>query len=182
MRFGFLTLALIITIVAGAAPIALVKAQQPRNQSQSQEGLSPGQKKSLSRYGPEDLFPSGEDSRSRGAVQGGQGGRRRGTPTPTPSSPPSRQAATSAAAQPTVTQTPATSAQQPSVATPSATIPAPTLAAGIQQSPLNQEDSPGKIASKWAAPILILMALIVSGALIFTLTKLFEKIREGSSG
>jgi hypothetical protein len=26
------------------------------------------------------------------------------------------------------------------------------------------------------------MALIVSGALIFTLTKLFEKIREGSSG
>jgi hypothetical protein len=29
---------------------------------------------------------------------------------------------------------------------------------------------------------LILMALIVSGALIFTLSKLVEKIREGSSG
>jgi hypothetical protein len=68
------------------------------------------------------------------------------------------------------------------VATPTATIPAPTLAAGLQQSPLNQENSPGKIDSQWAAPILILMALIVSGALIFTLNKLFEKIREGSSG
>jgi cytoskeletal protein RodZ len=182
MRFGFLTLALILTVFASAMPIALVKAQQPRNQSQSQEGLSPGQKKTLSKYGPEEIFGvGGDESRSRGAVQGSRQ-QRRGTPTPTPSSPPQRQSTTSAAAQPAATQPPVTSAQQPAVATPTATIPAPTLAAGLQQSPLNQEDSPGKIDSKWAAPILILMALIVSGALIFTLTKLFEKIREGSSG
>jgi hypothetical protein len=176
MRFGFLIMALIITVFASATPVALVKAQQPR----TQEGLTPGQKKAVSKYDPEDFFPSGE-SRNRGAVQGGRT-QRRGSPTPTPSSPPSRQPATSAATQSSPPQTPTATPQQPAVATPSATIPAPTLAAGLQQSPLNPEDSSGKIDSKWAAGILILMALIVSGALIFTLTKLFEKIREGSSG
>jgi hypothetical protein len=182
MRAGFLTLALIIAVFASATPTVLVNAQQPRNQSQSQGGLSQEKKRELSRMGPEDLFgPSGDDSR-RGAAQGSQNGRRRGTPTPTPSAASPRQDVTSAATQSPATQPPASSSQQPSVATPSATIPAPTLAAGIQQSPLNQEDSPGKIDSKWAAPILIVMALIVSAALIFTLTKLFEKIREGSSG
>jgi hypothetical protein len=181
MRFGFLILALVIAAFVSATPTALVKAQQPRSQSQSQEGLSQEKKKALSRYGPEDLFgPAQDDSRSRGAGQGGRQ-QRRGTPTPTPSAPAVRQSTTTAAAQPTATQPPTTSTQQPAVATPSATIPAPTLAAGIQQSPLS-EDSPGKIDSKWAAPVLIVMALIVSAALIFTLTKLFEKIKEGSSG
>jgi hypothetical protein len=181
MRTRFLTLAFITAVFASATPIVLVNAQQPRNQSQSQGGLSQEKKRELSRMGPEDLFgTTGDDSR-RGAAQGSQNGRRRGTPTPTPSAASQRQEATSAATQPTATQPPASSSQQPSVATPSATIPAPTLAAGIQP-PLSQEDSPGKIDSKWAAPILIVMALIVSAALIFTLTKLFEKIREGSSG
>jgi hypothetical protein len=182
MRIGFLTLAVIIAVVASATPITLVNAQQSRNQSSSQGGLSQEKKRELSRMGPEEFFgtPSGEESR-RGAAQGTQNGRRKGAPTPTPSAA-SRQEAASAATQPPLTQPPASSSQQPAVATPSATIPAPTLAAGIQQSPLSQEDSPGKIDSKWAATILIVMALVVSGALIFTLTKLLEKIREGSSG
>jgi hypothetical protein len=69
------------------------------------------------------------------------------------------------------------------MATPSPTInAAAALDTGAPQSPLSQGDPPDKIASKWAAPILILMALIVSGALIYTLSKLVEKIKEGSSG
>src|SRR5262245_35489647 len=97
MRTGFLTLALIIAVFASATPAVLVNAQQPRNQSQSQGGLSQEKKRELSKMGPEDLFPgSGEDPR-RGAVQGYQNGRRRGTPTPTPSAASQRQEVTPAA-------------------------------------------------------------------------------------
>src|SRR5262245_8704755 len=176
MRVGFLTLTLITAIFASAMPITFVQAQ-----SRGQEGLSQEKKRALSKLGPEDVWGStGDESRSRSAANPRQQ-QRKGSPTPTPA-PASRQSTTSVTAQPAATQPPATSSQQPAVATPSATIPAPTLAAGIQQSPLSQEDSPGKIDSKWAAPTLIVMALIVSAALIFILTKLFEKIREGSSG
>jgi hypothetical protein len=176
MRVGFLTLALITAVFASATPIALVKAQQARNQ----DGLSQEKKRALSKLGPEDLWGvSGDESRNRGGSTTRQS--RKGSPTPTPSAPASRQATTSAATQPSATPPSTTSNQQPSAAAPTATIPAPTLVAGIQ-SPLNQEDSPGRIDSKWVAPVLIGMALLVSAALIFTLTKLFEKIREGSSG
>jgi hypothetical protein len=61
-------------------------------------------------------------------------------------------------------------------------LPAASLENAAQQSPLSQEDDSDKIASKWAAPTLMFLAAIVSLALIFTLTKLVEKIREGSSG
>jgi hypothetical protein len=50
------------------------------------------------------------------------------------------------------------------------------------QPPLGEDDSPVKVISRWTAPVLIALALIVSAALIFTLTKLWEKIRESSSG
>ena len=98
-----------------------------------------------------------------------------------PSSPPQRQATTSAAAQPpraasrNVRSTTCCGDANPD-------DPGANACRWASTSPLNQVRSPGKIDSKWATPILIFMALIVSGALIFTLTKLFEKIREGSSG
>jgi hypothetical protein len=180
MRIGFPILALIIVVFASATPIAFVKAQG-RNQTQSQEGLSEKSKKTLSRMGPEDILGlSGEDANKRGAATTSRQPRR-GTPTPTPSAPSPRQSPASATAQPPATQ-PAGPAVQPSVAAPSPTIPAATLSAGDQQSPLSQGDSSDKIDSRWAAPALIIMALFVSLALIFTLTKLVEKIREGSSG
>jgi hypothetical protein len=68
------------------------------------------------------------------------------------------------------------------VETPSPVIPAAAVDSGSQQPLLGQEDSSVKVISRWTAPVLIAMALIVSAALIFTLTKLFEKIRESSSG
>jgi hypothetical protein len=62
-------------------------------------------------------------------------------------------------------------------------VAAGALDSAAQQPPLGQGDSTDKFIPRWAAPIgLILMALIVLLALTFTLTKLFEKIREGSSG
>jgi hypothetical protein len=180
MRIGFLKLALIIVVSASLTPIAFVKAQQPRNQAQSQEGLSEQKKKALSRFSPEDIFGAGDDSRSRGTGTGSRQ-QRRGSPTPTPSSSSTRQTA-----QPTVAQPPAPQASTPSVqptaAAPSPTIPAATLSAGAQQSSLSQGDSSDKIDSKWASPVLIAMALAVTLALVYTLTKLVEKIKEGSSG
>jgi hypothetical protein len=175
MRVGFPILALIIVVFASAMPIPLVNAQQQRN---NQEGLSEKNKRTLSRMGPEDIFNmNGDDSRSRGTNSRGQ---RNARPTPTPSVT-QRQAQTSAtqspAAQPSVTPV-----QQPSAPTPSATVAAAGMDSEVPQSPLGQGDVSARIDSKWAAPALIVMALVVSGALIFILSKLFEKIREGSSG
>ncbi|MBO0724733.1 MAG: hypothetical protein J2P52_03955 [Blastocatellia bacterium] len=187
MRVGFLSLSLIIVIFASApgglaftTPVAVVQSQQPRNQTQPQQGLSPNQKQNLTKIGPEDVFgPTGDDTRRPGSRSTSP---RRPAPTPVlPSSPPPRQSATPVR-QPSPPQQSSTATSQPSTVTPSPTIAAPTLAVGAQQSALSQDDSPGKIPTKWAAPILIAMALVVSAALIFTLSKLVEKIREGSSG
>jgi hypothetical protein len=185
MRVGFLLLALIVVAFAGApgsltsaTRTTFAKSQQPRNQAQSQEGLPPDKKKTLSSFGPEDVFgvPE-EDPRNR------QQGKQTRKPQPTPaiqSPPPQRQPATSAA---TPTVQPSATPVQSSSPEPSPTVAAAALENGIQSPSLGQGDSSDKNFPKWAAPIgLILMALIVSGLLIFTLTKLVEKIREGSSG
>lgn len=173
MRIGFPILALIIMIFAIATPIPLVKAQQQR----SQEGLSEQKKKKLSSMGPEDLFDmSGDDSR-RGTNNNSRRGERNSRPTPTPSSS-QRQAPAPAATQPS-----ATPVQQSPEPAPSATVEAAAgITTGAPQSPLSQMDSSDRIDSRWAAPVLVLMALVVSGALYYTLSKLIEKIREGSSG
>ena len=188
MRVGFLSLLLILVVFGSApgglaftTPVAVVQSQQPRNQTQSQQGLSPNQKQNLTRIGPEDVFgPTGDDSRRQSSSTTRQP--RRPAPTPAlPSSPPPRQSATPVR-ESSAQQSSSAPSAQPSAPISSPTIAAPTLAVGAQQSALNQDDSPGKIPTRWAAPILIAMALVVSAALIFTLTKLVEKIREGSSG
>ena len=185
MRVVFLSLALIVVAFAGApgSPAsatltAFAQPQQPRNQAQPQEGLPPDKKKTLSGFGPEDVFgvPE-EDPRNR------QPGKQTRKPQPTPalqSPPPQRQPAASAV--PPSAQ-PSASPVQSSSPEPSPTVAAAALENGIQSPSLGQEDSSDKLFPRWAAPIgLILMALIVSALLIFTLTKLVEKIREGSSG
>jgi len=185
MRVVFLSLALIVVALAGApgspasaTRTAFAQSQQPRNQAQPQEGLPPDKKKTLSGFGPEDVFgvPE-EDSRNR------QQGKQARKPLPTPaiqSPPPQRPPATSAAAP---SAQPSASPDQSSTPEPSPTVAAAPLENGLQSPSLGQGDSSDKIFPKWVAPIgLIAMALVVSAALIFTLTKLVEKIREGSSG
>jgi hypothetical protein len=182
MRVVFLSLALIVVAFAGApgSPAsatltAFAQSQQPRNQAQPQEGLPTDKKKILSGFGPEDVFgvPE-EDPRNR------QAGRQRGKPLPTPAiqpTPQQRPPATSAAAR---SEQPPASQVQSSSPVPSPTVAAAPLENGLQSPSLSQEDS-DKLFPKWVAPIgLIAMALIVSAALIFTLTKLVEKIRESS--
>ncbi|HEY6403230.1 MAG TPA: hypothetical protein VI479_17550 [Blastocatellia bacterium] len=178
MRVGFPIMALIIVVFAIAMPIPLVNAQQQRN---NQEGLSEKNKRTLSKMGPEDIFNmNGDDSRSRGTNTRGQ---RNARPTPTPSS--TQRQSQPSASQRLATQPSATPVQQPSASAapePSATVAAAGIDSEAPQSSLGQGDASARIDSKWAAPALIAMALVVSGALIFILSKLFEKIREGSSG
>jgi uncharacterized integral membrane protein len=185
MRVGLLSLALIIAVFASAlgglapvTPIAFAQSSQPRNQAQSQEGLPPEKKKALATYGPEDVFGQSERENNNNRTPGRQ---RKPQPTPAPpSSPLPRPPATSTPA-PSATSSP--EPLQPSgETTPSPTIAAASLDSGSQQPPLGQGASVN-IISEWKAPIgLVALALIVLSALIFTLTKLVEKIRESSSG
>jgi hypothetical protein len=185
MKVGYLSLALVVVAFAGApgnlaspTRIAFAQSQQPRNQTQPQEGLPPEKKTALSRMGPEEIFGvSGEDSRSRAP---GKQQRKQQTTPPLSSPPPQRQPATSAgapSAQPTATPA------QSSTPAPSPTAVAGALENGLQSPTLGQVGSSDKILPNWATPsILIALALIFLAALTFTLIKLFEKIREGSSG
>jgi hypothetical protein len=185
MRVVFLSLALIVVAFAGAPGnpasatlTAFAQSQQPRNQAQSQDGLSPEKKRVLSGMGPEDVFGVPEED-PRNRQQGRQ--TRKPQPTPAVQSPSTqRQPATSAAAP---SAQPPTSPVQSSSPVPSPTVAAAPVENGLQSPSLSQGDSSDQIFPKWMAPIgLVLLALFVSAALIFTLTKLVEKIREGSSG
>src|SRR5262245_1588465 len=152
MKVGFFMLALTVLILASAAPIPLVSAQQS---SQQERGLSPEDRRKLSRSGPEDFFSGvkeGDARKGGNAANSKKGGPR---PSPTPSGTSTRQAATGAA-QPSTPQPQPPSAQQSPVPTPSATVAAAAgIEAGSPPSPLSQDNGPGKIDSKWAAPILI---------------------------
>ena len=185
MKVGILSLALIVVAFAGApgnlasaTRISFDQSQQPRNQTQSQEGLSPDQKKKISGYDPADVFGvAGQDPpRQTGKQQKGKP-----QPTPAPPSPaPQRQSATTAEAP--SAQPSATPVQSPT-AEPSPTAVAGALENGLQSPPLGQVGSSDKTFPKWATPVILIgLALAVLAALTFTLTKLVEKIREGSSG
>jgi hypothetical protein len=166
--------------LASATRIAFAQSQQPRNQTQPQEGLSPEKKANLSRMGPEEIFGVSGDNSSR-ATGSAAGKQRKPQPTPAPpSTAPQRPPATSAGAP---------SAQLSATPVPSPTAePSPTAVAGpvdngLQSQSLGQVGSSDRIFPKWMTPVgLIGLALAVLAALTFTLTKLVEKIREGSSG
>ena len=79
MRIGFLLLALIIVVFAGApgglgsaTQTAFAQSQQPRNQTQPTEGLPEREKKALSKLGPEDVFPMSEKENPDRATRGQQ--------------------------------------------------------------------------------------------------------------
>ena len=185
MKVGFLSLALVVVAFAGvpgnlasATRIAFAQSQQPRNQTQPQEGLPPDKKTALTRMGPEDLFGvTGEDSRNRAT---GKQQRKQQLTTPLPSPPPQRPPATSTGAP---SARPSTAPVQSSTPEPSPTAVAGSLESGLQSPPLGQVGASDKILPKWMTPTsLIAMALFLLALLTFTLIKLFEKIREGSSG
>jgi hypothetical protein len=164
--------------LASATRIVFAQSQQPRNQTQPQEGLPPEKKTALTRMGPEEIFGvTGEDSRRATGKQQ----QRKPLPTaPLPSPPSQRQSVTSTGAP---SSQPATTPVQSSTPAPSPAAVAGALENGLQSPPLGQVGASDKILPKWMTPTgLIFMALLLLAALTYTLIKLFEKIREGSSG
>jgi hypothetical protein len=186
MNTGLIATALIIACLAAvlpsatntrilAAQITLVQSNQPRNQGQNQQGLSPEKKSTLSRYGPEDVFPGANEREARPA-RSNRAMRRSRTAASVKQSTGPEQAATSIA-----TPSPAVAA----LSGISNGIPSPTADAMLTtrptQQPLPPQQPSSARPSEWTVPILSLLALVVSAALIFVLIKLGEKIREGSS-
>jgi hypothetical protein len=161
-----------LTQQLSATQIAFAQSNQPRNQGQNQQGLSPEKKKSLSKLGPEDAFPGGDEP---------QDNRRQGARTTPPArtssapkySPGPRQSATPLAT-PSLILAPAIPAS------PSPTAAAASLRNPVQQSTPALQTSTAQPASDWTVLVLSGLALIVFVALIYVLIKLRERIREGS--
>ena len=97
MRVGFLSLALIVVAFAGApgnpasaTRTAFAQSQQPRNQAQSQEGLPPDKKKTLSGFGPEDVFGVPEEDPRNGSRASRRASRSAACQSPPPQGSPRR--------------------------------------------------------------------------------------------
>jgi len=181
MRSIFLLPALIISVSVLTAPagsgqrafarqITFVQAPQSRNQTQNQQGLPPEQKRSLSKYGPEDVFGTGEqeENRNRDSEQ-----QRRARARPTPVSIQSATPEATPSVAPSATPTQLTASPSPTIAVASAGSQARRLPSA--QSLSGQDDS------KWTVPVLLVLAWVVSAALIFVLIKLIGKLRESSN-
>jgi hypothetical protein len=165
---------------AAAMQITFVQAPANRNQEQTpqenREALPPEKKKSLSQFGPEDVFPQTEEqnqSRRQGSRRGAQTAPSP-SPSPTPSATPNRSASPEATT-------------APAVAIPASAAPGPpdgatTGGGSLQQLTGTRNSTSADSPSNWALPVLSVLALIVSGALIYVLLKLRDKIREGSPG
>jgi hypothetical protein len=151
---------------AFAMHITFVQVPQNRDQTETQQGLSPEKKRSLSKYGPEDVFSEQEmndarQSQSRRKSQSAPGTNPPPAPKPSPS-------------------TAATPSPQPEAADPSPTINVAALDNQERQPPLAQLPPPVQGVSRWTVPILSGMALVVFVALIYVLSKLRGLLRASS--
>lgn len=218
MRIRYLSLsvfsAIVVTTCAAFAQKALAmqiiftETTQSRTQPQPQEGLSPEKKKSLSKYGPDDIFPGANEqekdrarnsqsiqkAQSRTIAKSGSKLKRSAGKSVTAISSDVDTATT------TVTPTPAIPTPEPSMsasdsgpaqqATPT---PSPTInAAALNQQPREQQRAQLMdltrlstllhIDVRWNLPILSALALMDFAALVYVLFKLREKIRVGSGG
>jgi len=182
MRSIFLSPALIISVFVLATPagldqrafvtqITFVQAPQSRNQTQNQQGLPPEQKRSLSKYGPEDVFGASEQEENRNR-DSEQQRRSRTRPTPAPIQSATPEATPTVAPSATPTQL---------AAAPGPTIAVASAGSQARRLPPTQGSLSGQDDSKWTVPVLLILAWVVSAALIFVLIKLIGKLRESGN-
>lgn len=139
-----------------------LQGSQTRGQDQKQSGLTPEKKRSLSNYGPEDVFPgeSGDRQQERAVT--------RPAPTRRNSRPAS---ATSPTPQATPTPLPVLSSTpdvKPSILAPTNAAPA-----GVTSRMTNNVQAP----PGWLLPTLAAVTLLVLTAFLYTVYKLYEKLR-----
>src|SRR5262245_11343918 len=174
MRVVSLSVILIIFVTldgfarrASAMRIASVQLSGNQTQEQTQQGLPPDKKRSLSRYGPEDIFPE----------QGGvEQSRPRRVSRPAPASTLSK---LSPAPQPlpSTNRTPTAISPPQPAAVPSPTIIFAALDNQGRQTAIASQAPSVRVVPRWTAPILSALALLVSAALIFVLNKLMRHIK-----
>jgi len=172
MRVGFLSVILIIFVTldgptrrASAMQITSVQLSESQTQEQTQQGLPPDKKRSLSRYGPEDIFPE------QGGVDQSRP-RRVSRPAPPSKLSPAPQQLPPTSLAPSAISTP-----QPAAAIPSPTIIFKALENQGRQTAIASQAPSVRIVSRWTAPVLSALALLVSAALIFVLNKLMKLIK-----
>jgi hypothetical protein len=181
MQTKSLPLILFATLLAFFAQASVVAGQitfvqsPTRNQQGQQQGLPPDKKKSLSKYGPEDVFPGAREqddntphSSKKNSRQpsGTTASRTASKPSPTPASP----------AIPTTTPILAVASPTPPPSLLAAATPVAPTATGnrLAQSPANNS------APSSLVPVALGAAsLLVLGALIYVVGMLRKKLREG---
>lgn len=192
MRAGLLSSALAAMAIAIAlgglvsmTTRAFAQSQQPRDQSQPQQGgLSPDKKRVLSGFDPTEILgtpergDNGANNRATSRQPQQTRGRTQNTPDPPQSARPKPPVTTAA----TPPATSATAPSQSPTETSSPMAPTVSLDSAAPQPPPGADDASAKAPTKWTTPVLLAAALIISAALILTLTKLLEKIRETSAG
>lgn len=143
------------------APYAGAFQQQSPSRPQRQSGLTPEKKRSLSNYGPEDVFPGETSDRQ----QQDRTPRRQ---------PQSRRPSRSAAATPAPTATPLPVLS--STPEPDPTLQLPATAGQTRTGSLPAAQAP----PEWLLPVLGALTLLVLTALLYTVYKLYEKLRRSS--
>jgi hypothetical protein len=152
------------------AQTTFIQPTPNRNQRQNQQGLPPEKKKSLSNYGPEDVFP---------AERGQEEAQRTSSSPPTRTAPPVKPSnKPSPNSTPATTPTPVTAniAADATKASPTATITVTALTQQRQQ--LNRTERQSN--AEWVLLSLAILSVFVFTALIYVVIKLMEKLREGS--
>ncbi|HKQ77410.1 MAG TPA: hypothetical protein VJ810_27170 [Blastocatellia bacterium] len=171
VRFHSLALIFFAALAGFAQPafamrITVVEIPQNRDQTETQQGLSPEKKRSLSKYGPEDVFSEQEmndprQSESRRKPQSAPGSNPSSAPKQSPSAA-------------------ATPSPQPVASEPVPTINVAALDNQGRQPPLVQMPPPAQEVSRLTVPILSVMALVVFAALLYVLNKLRGLLRASS--
>lgn len=158
---SFISLALIMMTFMALAPCADAYQQQSPSRPQRQSGLTPEKKRSLSNYGPEDVFPGETSDRQQ---------QDRTPQRQTQSRRSSRSAASAPTPAPTATPLPVLS----STPEPDPTVQLP--AGQTQTGSLPAAQAP----PDWLLPVLGALTLLVLTALLYTVYKLYEKLRRSS--
>ena len=166
MKGRFHSLALVIffaftvfTQPSFATQITFTQVPQNRDQSETQQGLPPDKKRSLSRYGPEDVFREQEMNDSRKSQS-----RRKHQSTSGSNSVPASKTSASP---------PSPTSPEPVAAAPGPTIVATSLDNNQERrQTLGQLTPAARFAPRWTVPLLSALALIVFAALLYVLNKI----------
>ena len=174
--FSLILLATLLTLFAKAEAVTgqITFVQSPPRNQQGQQGLSPDKKKSLSKYGPEDVFPGAREQEDKSTRPSRKSSRRssgktasRTASTPVPSPIPPEIS--------TTTPIPDAASATPPLLLAAAT-PVVVTATGnhLAQSPAKNPTSTTLVPIALGAA-----SLLVLGALIYVTGLLRRKLREG---